>query len=49
MDDYKDFRCFKLLDDGEREEIDVEPEEIESLFDNCLRPEIPVYQNNGAE
>jgi len=33
MDDYKDFRCFKLLDDGEREEIDVEPEDIESLFD----------------
>lgn len=33
IDDYQDFRCFKLLDDGEREEIDVEPENIEELFD----------------
>ncbi|MHA1512119.1 MAG: hypothetical protein ACTSRX_10420, partial [Promethearchaeota archaeon] len=32
MDDYKDFRCFKLLDDGEREEIDVEPENVSELF-----------------
>ncbi len=33
LDDYKDFRCFKLLDDGEREEIEVEPEDIENLFE----------------
>ncbi len=33
MDDYKDFRCFKLLDDGEKEEIEVEPEDIEGLFE----------------
>ncbi len=33
MDDYKDFRCFKLLDDGEKEEIEVEAENIEELFD----------------
>jgi len=33
MDDYKEFRCFKLLDDGEKEEIEVEPENIEELFD----------------
>jgi len=33
IDDYQDFRCFKLLDDGEREEIEVEQENIEELFD----------------
>ncbi|QEE17147.2 hypothetical protein DSAG12_02979 [Promethearchaeum syntrophicum] len=33
MDDYKDFRCFSLLDDGEKEEIEVEQEKIEELFD----------------
>jgi len=32
MDDYKDFKCFKLLDDGEKEEIEVEAENIEELF-----------------
>ena len=33
VDDYKDFRCFSLLDDGEKEEIEVEQENIEELFD----------------
>jgi hypothetical protein len=33
IDDYQDFRCFKLLDDGEREEIEVEQEKVEGLFD----------------
>lgn len=33
MDDYKDFRCFKLMDDGEKEEIDVEADKVEELFD----------------
>ena len=33
VDDYKDFRCFKLLDDGDREEIEVEADKVEELFD----------------
>ena len=33
LDDYKDFKCFRLLDDGDREEIpDIEPENIQELF-----------------
>ncbi len=31
-DEYKDFRCFRLTDDGEREELDADVNNIQELF-----------------
>ncbi|UYP44381.1 hypothetical protein NEF87_000666 [Candidatus Lokiarchaeum ossiferum] len=33
-EDYKDFRCYQLTDDGEREELDVELKDAEKLFNS---------------
>jgi len=33
-EDYKDFRCYRLTDDGEREELDVELKNAEQLFNS---------------